>query len=215
MTIVDTAPLPPPAPSSPPSAPRRGRVLGAVTGVLVLALAGAALAANMYYDSIPEAPEIRDNQAVVRVRDVPAPVLNTFVAAVDPDFYAGGDWPWSSSLITQRYVIVAAEDFEAPALRTAVMASKLEDKYMMTDILGFYLSTADFGRGVTGLDAAAQAHFRKPATALTVAEAARLAVLLDPDAPADPRAAWDRVLGTMVERGWLSQAERDALRYPA
>ncbi len=45
-------------------------------------------------------------------------------------------------------------------------------------ILEVYLNIAEFGRGVYGAEAAAQAFFRKPAARLTRAEAARLAAVL-------------------------------------
>ena len=41
-----------------------------------------------------------------------------------------------------------------------------------------YLNVAEFGRGIYGAEAAAQAHFSKPASKLTREEAARLAVVL-------------------------------------
>ena len=45
-------------------------------------------------------------------------------------------------------------------------------------ILEVYLNIAEWGPGVYGIGAAARHHFDKPATALTTAEAARLAVVL-------------------------------------
>jgi monofunctional glycosyltransferase len=45
-------------------------------------------------------------------------------------------------------------------------------------IMEVYLNIAEWGPGVFGIGAAAQYHFRKPARALSVREAARLAVAL-------------------------------------
>ena len=45
-------------------------------------------------------------------------------------------------------------------------------------VLEVYLNIAEFGRGIYGAEAAAQAFFRKPAARLTRAEAARLAAVL-------------------------------------
>ena len=45
-------------------------------------------------------------------------------------------------------------------------------------VLEVYLNIAEFGRGIYGAEAAAQAFFRKPAARLTRAEAARLAAML-------------------------------------
>ncbi len=93
------------------------------------------------------------------------------------------------------------------------MAGKVEDAYTRAEILGFYLNSADFGPGTVGLADAAQTYFRKPAARLTVAEAASLAVRLDPDRPT-PETGWERVLDTMVERGWLGPADLEGLAFP-
>jgi membrane peptidoglycan carboxypeptidase len=144
----------------------------------------------------------------VPVAELPPPVANAFIAAVDPDFYASDD-----SLITRRYAVLASGAGEQSGWRTWVMADKAEAGYTKTEILERYLNRADYGRGAVGLDAAARTYFDKPAAKLTVAEAALLAVQLHPDRPA-PEAGWAQVLNTMVERGWLSPAERNGLTFP-
>ena len=93
------------------------------------------------------------------------------------------------------------------------MADKAEASYTKAEILDRYLNRADYGRGAVGLVAAARTYFAKPATQLTVAEAALLAVQLHPDRPA-PRAGWEQVLDTMVKRGWLNPAERARMTFP-
>jgi monofunctional biosynthetic peptidoglycan transglycosylase len=45
-------------------------------------------------------------------------------------------------------------------------------------ILEIYLNNVEWGEGVFGAEAAAQYYFRKPASRLSAAEAARLAVML-------------------------------------
>ncbi|WP_144123187.1 biosynthetic peptidoglycan transglycosylase [Catellatospora sichuanensis] len=211
MTLVDADVEQPPPP--PPARPgRRLRVLGIVAGVLILAVVGAGVAATTYYDGVPVPGEFRADHAVVDIDELPMPVLNTFVAAVDPSFYEDPFRPWSGSLITRRYAAYAAQDNDAR--RTGIMANKLEDRYSHLEILGFYLNSADFGRGAVGLEPAAQAYFGKPATRLTVAEAAVLAARLAPDASANPKAVWEQVLRTMAARGWLAQAELATLAYP-
>ena len=89
-------------------------------------------------------------------------------------------------------------------------------------ILTQYLNTAPYGtvegQTAVGAEAAAQTYFGKPAKDLNLTEAALIAGL--PQAPSeynpflDPKAALKRrneVLGTMVEQGYISQAEyRDA-----
>jgi hypothetical protein len=212
MTLLDVEqPSPPPSPAG---VPGRRRALGIAAGVLVLAVLGTGIGADSYYSSVPEPAEFpRVGHAVADVRELPLPVLNAFVAAVDPDLYTDPFRPWSGSLITREYVVYAAQDGDADDLRIGVMADKLEDRYTHVDILGFYLNTALFGRDMRGIESAAQSYFGKPASRLTLAEAAVLAAQLSPDAT-DARTAWGRVLDTMVQRGWLSHDERALVTYP-
>ena len=202
MTLADTArPAPAPQPR------RRARRLAVGVSIVLLLVAAGTTAATYYYDSVPLA-EHPVSYPVTPVADLPPAVANAFVAAVDPDFYDSGD-----SLITRRYVVIASGAEQQPGWRTRVMADKAEAAYSRTEILDRYLNRADYGRGAVGLVAAAGTYFHKPAAQLTVAEAAVLAVRLDPDRPA-PEAGWARVLDTMVERGWLSKAERIRLAFP-
>lgn len=63
-----------------------------------------------------------------------------------------------------------------------ILATRLELRYSKQEILALYASHAPFGGNVIGLDAAAWRYFSHPATELSWAEAATLAVL--PNAPA-------------------------------
>jgi membrane peptidoglycan carboxypeptidase len=206
MTLVDTAP---PAPGPVPALPsrRRGQRLVVGVSIALLLAAGATTGATYYYDNVPLV-EHSVSYPVVPVAQLPPAVANTFVAAVDPDFYAS-----DNSLITRRYAVIASGAGEQSGWRTRILADKAEDSYPRTEILDRYLNRADYGRGAVGLVAAARTYFDKPAAQLTVAEAALLAVRLHPDRPA-PEAGWAQVLDTMVERGWLSPAERTRLTFP-
>jgi hypothetical protein len=217
MTLVDAAP---PPSDTPPAAPgwRNGPrwIVGILAAMIIVACA-AVVGATYYYDGVPAPAPLPVTHPVVPVKDLPLPVSNAFVAAVDPEFYGSRNTPVSPSLITRRYMVIAADLAGADAessWRVRVMADKFEAEYAQPEILDFYLNGADYGSGAVGLVAAARTYFRKPAKQLTVAEAALLAVRLDPDRP-DPKAGWARVLDTMVERGWLSTAERNKLKLPA
>jgi membrane peptidoglycan carboxypeptidase len=205
MTLADMArPARDPA-SFPPR--RRGRRLAVGIAIVLLLAAGGTTAVTYYYDSVPLV-EHSVSYPVVPVAELPPSVADAFVAAVDPDFYESSD-----SLITRRYAVTASGAGEQSGWRTRILANKAEASYTKTEILDRYLNRADYGRGAVGLAAAARTYFRKPAGQLTVAEAAFLAVQLHPDRPA-PEAGWARVLDTMVERGWLSPAERTMLTFP-
>jgi membrane peptidoglycan carboxypeptidase len=206
MTLADLAqPAHDPVPASPSR--RRGQRLAVGFSIVLLLMAGGTTAVTYYYDSV-DVVESTVSYPVVPVAELPAPVANAFVAAVDPDFYTSSD-----SLITRRYMVIASGAGEVSGWRTWVMANKAENAYTKTEILDRYLNRADYGRGAVGLVAAAQTYFHKPAAQLTVAEAVLLAVQLHPDRPA-PKAGWEQVLDTMVERGWLSPVERNRLTFP-
>ena len=79
-------------------------------------------------------------------------------------------------------------------------------------ILTVYLNLVDWGHGNFGAEAAAQAYFHKPASALTASEAARLAAVLpDPDEwrAVQPGPYVARRSGTIVAR--MRQVARDRL----
>lgn len=184
----------------------RGKwVIGA--SVALMLVAGGIGGATYYFDSVPVV-ETAVAHPVVEVAAIPEPVVNAFVAAVDPDFYESTD-----SLLTRRFAVLAAGEGDESSLRARVMARKFESMYAKPEILERYLNRAGYGRGATGLVAAARTYFQKAPAQLTVAEAAFLAVQVHPDRPA-AEDGWKQVLATMVERGWLSTAERDGLVFP-
>ncbi len=101
-------------------------------------------------------------------------------------------------------------------------ALQLEWHYSKTDILTFYLNLAPFGGPIEGVQTASFAWLRKPALALSHAEAALLAVL--PQAPSRlrpdryPELAQryrDKVLRRMATQGiWSQDTVADALHEP-
>lgn len=105
-------------------------------------------------------------------------------------------------------------------VREAKLASELEDEHSKEWILVAYLNNVPYGtvggQTAVGLQAAARIFFDKPASDLTLPEAALLAGL--PQAPSDynpfdyPAVARKRrgeVLRAMVDAGYISQAEAD------
>jgi membrane peptidoglycan carboxypeptidase len=206
MTLADTA-RPAFDPASALPSRRRARRLVVGASIVLLLVAGGTTAYTYYYDSVPLV-ENTVSYPVVPVSELSPLVANAFIAAVDPDFYVADD-----SLITRRYTSIASGSGEESGWRTRILVNKAEARYTKTEILDGYLNSADYGRGAVGLVAAARTYFDKPAAQLTVAEAARLAVQLDPDRRA-PEAGWNQVLDTMVERGWLGAPERNQLVFP-
>jgi penicillin-binding protein 1A len=101
--------------------------------------------------------------------------------------------------------------------REALLATWIERHYTKDEILELYLNRVYFGAGAWGVEAASQRYFGKPASRVTLGEAALLAGLLK--APSrysptnDPDLAADRatvVLGVMAEADVITEAQRDA-----
>ncbi|GAB4536232.1 MAG: PBP1A family penicillin-binding protein [Anaerolineae bacterium] len=127
------------------------------------------------------------------------------------------------STITQqlaRSVLLSPQERSEKTLsrkiREAVLAVELARRYPKDRILEVYLNQIYYGNLAYGIEAASQTYFGKPATDLTLAEAALLAGL--PQSPAiydpftNPDAAKARqqvVLSLMVEAGYISAAQAE------
>ena len=99
-------------------------------------------------------------------------------------------------------------------IQEVLLAIWLEQNLSKDEILTLYLNRVYFGAGAYGIDAAARRYFAKPATAVTLGEAAMLAGLLKAPsryAPTvNPRGARQRaatVLSAMVAAGLLDQQQ--------
>ncbi|WP_300618538.1 penicillin-binding protein 1C [Dokdonella sp.] len=102
----------------------------------------------------------------------------------------------------------------AGKLRQILRALQLEAHLSKDQILALYLERAPFGGTIEGVEAASWAYLGKPASTLSRAEAALLAVLpqapsrLRPDRNPDAaRKARDKVLSRMAELGAWTQAD--------
>ena len=135
----------------------------------------------------------------VDVDKLPAYVPAAFVAIEDRRFYshagfdplgmaralvsdlASGGAREGASTITQqlaRNLFLTANRTVARKATELVYAVELEQAYTKKQILGLYLSRVYFGAGAYGLDAAARRYFDRPATRLTLRQAAMLAALM-------------------------------------
>ncbi|HUO92148.1 MAG TPA: PBP1A family penicillin-binding protein [Rhizomicrobium sp.] len=175
--------------------------------------------------------------ALVQVSELPAYVPNAFIAiedrrfryhfGVDPigtaraaiDDITVGHVAQGGSTITQQ---LAKNLFLDPTrtfdrkIQEALLALYLESRYSKDQILTLYLNRVYFGAGVFGIQAASERFFGKPASQLSLPEAAMLAgsvkapARFNPQADAD--ASIDRagvVLDAMDDAGFISDAQRD------
>ena len=137
--------------------------------------------------------------AAVPLKDLPRYVPQAFVAIEDRRFYShyGVDpigiaralvanilhrgVSQGGSTLTQQLaknLFLTQERTLSRKVQEVALAAWLERKFSKTQILDLYLNRVYFGAGAYGIEAAAQRYFSKPATKLTVAEAATLAGLV-------------------------------------
>ncbi|MGI9170098.1 MAG: transglycosylase domain-containing protein, partial [Caulobacteraceae bacterium] len=170
---------------------------------------------------------------------LPPYVPAAFVAIEDHQFYRHiGFNPWSmltsgaynlthpggslrgGSTITQQLArnlfLTPAQTYRRKA-QELVLAVWLEMHFTKKQILALYLNRVNFGGGAYGIEAAAQRYFNKPASGLTLGEAALLAGAMKGPSRYNPAANSARaarratvVLDEMARLGFISGAERDA-----
>ena len=102
-------------------------------------------------------------------------------------------------------------------MREAILAQRIEKLYSKDDILEIYLNKVYFGDGLYGAEAASRGYFGKPASDLTLAEAAMLAGIIKAPSAANPTVNLERaterrnlVLRLMRERSFIGKAELEA-----
>ena len=111
-------------------------------------------------------------------------------------------------------VLKARESTIARKAREAKLSMTVAEKMSKEEILEGYLNVAQFGAGVYGAEAAANYYFSKPASELTVVEAATIAGITKNPSALDPtrhpkasEERRDNVLYKMWTLGYISDAE--------
>ena len=104
-------------------------------------------------------------------------------------------------------------------IKEIILAGAIESEYTKDQILELYLNKVYFGDGLYGVEAAARGYFGKPASELTVDEAALLAGLIQSPSSYAPtvnleraRARRNVVLQTMVSSGAIDAATAERAR---
>ncbi|MDP1630168.1 MAG: penicillin-binding protein 1A [Caulobacter sp.] len=129
------------------------------------------------------------------------------------------------STITQqlaRNLFLTADQTPRRKAQELILALWLEMKFSKKEILALYLNRVYFGAGAYGIEAAAQRYFNKPASKLTLGEAALLAGMMKGPSRYSPVSATERaarratiVLDEMVRTKAITSDQRaDAFRSP-
>ncbi|MFJ2026556.1 transglycosylase domain-containing protein [Streptomyces sp. NPDC087897] len=185
------------------------------------------------------------NRQIVDLEQVPEKVQHAFVAAENKTFYKdqgvdlkgttrallntlSGKGKQGGSTITQQYVknyYLTQDPTVSRKLKELVISLKVDQKQSKEQILAGYINTAYYGRGASGVQAAAQAYYGVDAEDLNVAQGAYLASLLQAPSQYDWNSAtptgkklvkerWAYTLRNMVEMKWLSESEKAGLEFP-
>jgi 1A family penicillin-binding protein len=198
----------------------------------------------LLYEIFP--PEGGRNTAIP-LSDVPQHCIDAVIATEDANYYAhpgvdaagvlraawinlqGGEVLAGGSTITQQLARTLLFDPEQRAertlrrkLREMILAVQLSTVYSKDAVLEMYLNQVYFGNLAYGIEAAAQAYFGKSAAALSLAECALLAGVLQNPSAYDPlsnleaaRERQDVALRLMVERDLITVEQADAARNDA
>ncbi|MGI9224648.1 MAG: penicillin-binding protein 1A [Woeseiaceae bacterium] len=243
---------------------RRGlwRALVVVVGLGLLGgIAGVAGVIGAYYyvaPGLPAAETIRDIPLQIPLRifsrdghlieeigqrrrilitydDVPAHVINAFIAAEDQRFfvhpgidYRGvlralsqllvtGDIASGGSTLTQqlaRSYFLSLEQTAERKFKEASLAVRIEQEFTKEQIMELFLNKMFFGQRAYGVAAAAQVYFNKQLADIDIAEAATLAGVLPAPSrynpvrsPVNARMRRSYVLGRMLDLGHVTDAE--------
>lgn len=187
-------------------------------------------------DGTPIARQGAVVEAPVKVADLPPQVVQAFIAIEDRRFYthwgidprgiARAAWTGygGGSTITQqlaKFTFLTPEQSLTRKAREALIALWLESWLTKDQILERYLSNAYFGDNQYGLRAASLHYFYRQPEKLRPEQAAMLAGLLQAPSRYAPTKHYARakkrmelVVNSMVEVGFLSRAEADALPDP-
>lgn len=180
------------------------------------------------------------NSQPVPLAEIPDLVVSAVLSAEDAEFWehpgidhraivralvgnvGGGAATQGGSTITQQVVkqnFIGTEATLQRKVSEAAIALELERRYTKEQILEFYLNSTYFGNNAYGVKAAAQEYFGKDLDELTIAEAAALAVpIRNPTLydlrrrPNDSLQARDRVLGEMLDNGYITEEEARTAR---
>ena len=180
--------------------------------------------------------------AFVPYSEIPADLINAFVAIEDKRFYLHegidflrtgkaavnyvfGDGGFGGSTITQQLVknLTEYDDFSVDRkLIEAFSATGLERKYDKSEILEMYLNVINLSEGCRGIGAASEFFYSKNPTQLTLAECATIAAITNNPARYDPlkhpeknKQRRDLVLKCMLEQGYINEIEyNEAVKEP-
>lgn len=178
------------------------------------------------------------DQEYIAYKNIPKNVINAFVAVEDRSFWENkgidvkgifrviarsvlsrGEEVHGASTITQQLARNAYLTHEVSIERKVkeiFLALKLDGKYTKEQVMEFYVNDICYANGIYGIGGAAKAYFNKDVEGLTLSECAYLCAIpnspsyydpyIHPDRALERR---DKILGDMLEEGYITQKEHD------
>lgn len=174
-----------------------------------------------------------ENRTYVSIDNISPNAINALIATEDHRFF--GHWGvdfqslmrlpyyWlrqryeggstiSQQLARNLYRKIGFEVTVTRKLREMITAVQIETNYTKREIIEMYLNTVEFSNSAFGIESASRTHYGKPASDLTLPEAANLIGQLKAVYAYNPRLFPERsmgrrniVLGQMQKRGFISQ----------
>ncbi|MCI0420780.1 MAG: PBP1A family penicillin-binding protein [Acidobacteria bacterium] len=185
----------------------------------------------------------KQKRTVVPLSNISTHLVNAILAMEDQGFYQHHGYDFSGilragwanlcagkieqggSTLTQQ---LAKNTFLNPSrsywrkLQELWLARKIEKRYSKPEILEFYVNRIYWGSGFYGAEEASQGYFGKPASELSLSEAALLAGITAAPSVYSPHAKFelclkrrDVALEAMVRHGFATAAEVEAARHEA
>lgn len=179
-----------------------------------------------------------EKRTIVSLNQVSDNLKNAVVAAEDSSFYHHfgldlrgvfraifkniqiGQPIFGGSTISQQLIRSSFLTLEKTAerkIKEVILTLELERRYSKDQILEFYLNQVPFGSNAYGVEAASQTYFTKPASEVSLAQAALLASLIRAPSYLSPYgenkeellARKDYVLDRMTEEGYINSTEAE------
>lgn len=173
-----------------------------------------------------------ENRTYVPIEQISPNIVDALVATEDHRFYTHwgidvkrllglpvywiqgrfqGGSTISQQLARNLYKKIGREVSVTRKLREMLTAIQIEQNYTKREIIEMYLNTVEFANSTFGIESASQTHFGKPASDITVSEAATLIGMLRATHAYNPRLFPERskerrnvVLRQMVRRDFIS-----------
>ncbi len=196
-------------------------------------------ASIIYSDNETEIAKLYENEesTYLSFDEIPKDVINSFVAIEDRTFWensgvdakgiarvvinyvkSGGKTAHGASTITQqvaRDIFLTNEKSLERKVKEIFIAQEMTKKYDKELIIEFYCNNCCFANAVYGIEDASQTYLGKPASELTLSEAAYLCAIpnrpeyYDPfDDPSTALKRRDKILRDMQECGYITEAEK-------